>query len=102
MSGATNGRGGDSYRFRGSCSRRGRGAEPGGGYRRDPRHGSADLERRKLPARSRAGETVVGVEVESAQAEDGEELSLRTLAERALGPMSGRNGGVGILKGRNG
>lgn len=42
------------------------------------------------------------MEVESAQAEDGEEVRLRTLTERALRPMSGRNGGVGILKGRNG
>lgn len=37
--------------------------------------------------------------MESAQAEDGEELRLRTLTERALWPMSGRNGGVGIVKG---
>lgn len=66
--GATNGRGSDSYRFRGSVCGGGRRAGQGGSHRRDPRHGSADLERRKLPARCRAGETVVGVEMESAQA----------------------------------
>lgn len=66
--GATNGRGSDSYRFRGSVCGGGRRAGQGGSHRRDPRHGSADLERRKLPARCRAGETVVRVEMESAQA----------------------------------
>ncbi|XP_074211494.1 methyl-CpG-binding domain protein 1 isoform X6 [Camelus bactrianus] len=54
--GATNRRGGDSYRFRGSrCGGGRRGAGQGGSQRRDPRHGSADLERRKVPAGSRAG-----------------------------------------------
>lgn len=60
VSGATNGRGGDSYRFRGSGCRGGRRRpQQGGSHRRDPRHGSADLEQRKLPARCRAGETVL-------------------------------------------
>ena len=90
--GATNGRGGggDSYGFGGSgCGGGRRGAGQGESHRRDPRHGSADLERWKVPAGSRAGETVVGVEMETAQAENGEELRLRTLTESNEGP-SGR------------
>lgn len=57
--GATNGRGGDSYRLNG-CRGGRRGVGQGGSHRRDPRHGSADLDLRKRPARCRAGETVVG------------------------------------------
>lgn len=100
VSGATNGRGGDSYRFRGSGCRGGRRRpQQGGSHRRDPRHGSADLEQRKLPARCRAGETVLGwkwkalrrrmgkieaqnIDGEGPQADEWEEWRRRILKER--------------------
>lgn len=93
--GATNGRGGDSYRFGGSgCGEGRREAGRGGSQNRDPRHGSANLERRKVPAGSRAGETVVGVEMKIAQAGNGEELRLRTLIESNEGPSGRCVGGM--------
>lgn len=59
---------------------------PGGPRKQDPPHGSTGVERRKLRAWCQAGETALGVDVQRAQEEAGEELRPRTLAGRHEGP----------------